>query len=120
MRRFLLLIILLQYFLTGNTQNPNNLFQFDSTSTTRWSSPENINGKKGAGGRENFGAKGSASMVINAGDSLDLLNIQGQGIINRIWITIDNRSPENLRSLTVKMYWDNDKKPAVSVPLSDF
>lgn len=122
MRHLLLMIVLLQYVLEGNAQilPDNNLFKFDSSSTTRWSSPENINSKKGEGGRENFGAKGSASMVIDAGDSLDLLNIQGQGIINRIWITIDNRSPENLRSLTVKMYWDNDMKPAVSVPLSDF
>jgi len=46
--------------------------------------------------------------------------MEGPGIINRIWITINDRSPNMLRSLVINMYWDNEKKPAVSVPLGDF
>jgi hypothetical protein len=87
---------------------------------TRWSSGENPNGQKGAGAKENNGAKGHPADGIEAGASFNLLNIQGIGIINRIWITISDRSPEMLRSLKIEMFWDNEKKPAVSVPFGDF
>jgi hypothetical protein len=46
--------------------------------------------------------------------------MQGPGVINRIWITIIDRSPEMLRSLIINIYWDNEEKPAVSVPFGDF
>ena len=86
----------------------------------RWSSPENFNGRVGNGGKENNGAKGHPFDSIPAGKSLELLHIQEAGIIQRIWITIDNRSPEMLRSLRIDMYWDDNSKPAVSVPFGDF
>ena len=86
----------------------------------RWSSPENSNGVKGAGGKENNGAKGHPYDSIPAGGVKELLNIQATGIINRIWITINDRSPEMLRSLIIQMYWNNETKPAVAVPFGDF
>lgn len=95
-------------------------YTYDSTAVTRWSSPENINGQKGAGGKANNGAKGMPCRTIAAGDSLVLLNVNGTGIINRIWITVSDRSPEMLRSLKLEMYWDNARTPAVSVPIADF
>src|SRR5450631_2278745 len=64
-----------------------NLFEYQAGQEPRWSSPENINGEKGAGGKENNGAKGHSYDSIAAGQSKDLVNIQTQGIINRIWIT---------------------------------
>ena len=97
------------------------LYQFDDNHlSTRWASPENPNAKKGAGGLENNGAKGRAFSFINAGEAKTLLNVQGTGIINRIWITIDDRSPEMLRSLRLELFWDNEAKPAVQVPFGDF
>ena len=87
---------------------------------TRWSSPENRNGVINNGGRENNRAKGHPYDSVPAGKSLELLNIRETGLINRIWITIDDRSPEMLRSLRIDMYWDDEKKPAVSVPFGDF
>lgn len=96
------------------------LFQYDANSKTRWSSPENMNGAKGAGGKENFGAKGRPARPIEAGETLTLLDIKDQGIINRIWITINDRSRNMLRSLKLQMFWDGETKPAVSVPLGDF
>lgn len=62
----------------------NNLFEFDDAIETRWSSPENMNGVKGQGGKENNGAKGHAFDEIPAGASYKLLDIKDQGIINRI------------------------------------
>ena len=49
-----------------------------------------------------------------------LLNMNGPGIINRMWVTISDRSPAMLRSLVLNIYWDNEEKPAVSVPFGDF
>lgn len=100
--------------------NSNNIFQYDDNVRTRWSSPENMNGIPGAGGKENNTAKGHAYDAIAAGATYTLLDIKEQGIINRIWITIRDRSPEMLRGLKIEMFWDGATKPAVSVPLGDF
>lgn len=108
---------------TGKQQfsgQDRQLYYFDENMTTRWSSPENPNGEKGAGGHENNRAKGHAFDSIQAGKTFSLLDIQGKGIIQRIWVTINDRSPEMLRSLRIDMYWDNATKPAVSVPFGDF
>ncbi len=98
----------------------NNLFEYNSNMETRWSSPENRNGEKGSGGKENNSAKGHPYDTIAAGNSYALLDIQGSGIISRIWVTINDRSPEMLRALKIEMFWDNETKPAVSVPFGDF
>ncbi len=104
-----------------STKAQNKLYEFDNNVlSSHWSSPENLNGKKGAGGAENGTAKGHAFDAIEAGATRTLLNVQGTGIINRIWITIDDRSPEMLRSLIIEMFWDGESKPAVSVPFGDF
>jgi hypothetical protein len=96
------------------------LYEYDKDATTKWSSPENQNGKKGAGGMENGSGKGRASVPVESGQSVSLLDIDGTGIINRIWITVPDRSPEMLRSLKLEIFWDHESKPAVSVPLGDF
>lgn len=96
------------------------LYQFQSGSETRWSSPENLTGAKGAGGRENRGQKGHAFETIPAGKSLVLADIEGAGVIDRMWMTFDDRSPEMLRSLRLEIYYDGAATPAVSAPLGDF
>lgn len=105
---------------TKNKNFKQNLFEFNDNLEARWSSGENRNGMKGAGGKENNMAKGHAWDSIPAGSSISLLDIQGQGIINRMWITINDRSPEMLRSLKIEMFWDGEERPAVSVPFGDF
>ena len=96
------------------------LFEFDRNSVPRWSSFENITAEKGKAAMENNGAKGHPSDGLNPGETKTLLHVKGQGIINRMWVTIIDRSPEMLRSLRLEMYWDDEKKPAVSVPFGDF
>jgi len=99
---------------------PDKIFEYSDNVESRWSSFENLNGEKGKGGMENNGAKGHPFDVIKSGDTCTLLNTSGPGIINRIWITVRNRSPHALRGLIFNMYWDNENKPAVSVPFGDF
>jgi hypothetical protein len=91
-----------------------------SENEPRWISFENIRGKKGSGGMENQGAKGHPSEVIKAGETKILLDIEGPGIINRMWMTLRPRSPYILRGLVIKITWDRADKPAVSAPFGDF
>ncbi|MEP7144154.1 MAG: glycoside hydrolase family 172 protein [Ferruginibacter sp.] len=97
-----------------------NLYEFDSSSSPRWSSFENMTAEKGRAAMENNGAKGHPSDGLDPGETKVLLNVKTPGIINRIWITIIDRSPEMLRSLKIEMFWEDAKKPAVSVPFGDF
>src|ERR1700759_3326819 len=84
---------------------------------TGWASFENPTGTKGRAGLENKGAKGHAFNVLKAGQSITLLDVQGTGMVKRIWMTMSDATPVMLRSLRLDMYWDGAKKPAVSVPL---
>ncbi len=104
----------------GDKIFPDRLFEYSDQIEPRWFSFENITGSKGAGGKENNGAKGHPCDYIRPGESKTLLDMQDAGIINRIWITINDRSPEMLRSLKLEIFWDNEKKPAVCVPFGDF
>ncbi len=99
---------------------PSGMFGYSDNMEPRWVSFENSSGEKGKGGMENNGAKGHACDSIKAGSAKTLLNMKGPGIINRMWVTISDRSPVMLRSLVLRIYWDDEKKPAVSVPFGDF
>ena len=96
------------------------LYEMPKGAQSRVSSFENMNGVKGNGGRENNGAKGHAFEQVKAGETKTLLDIKGAGVIGRIWCTASDRSPEMLRSLRIKIYWEGAMKPAVDVPLGDF
>lgn len=97
-----------------------NLYEKPNGIETRWASFENSMGARGAGGRENRGAKGHPYEPIEPGEVKTLMDVRGSGMINRIWITISDRSPQMLRGLRLEMFWDGAEVPAVSVPLGDF
>ena len=124
MIKFFCPLILIFFFSCTSTPSKINrsdlFYAYNDNTETRWSSGENLNGIKGAGGKENNGAKGHPTDNIDAGTTKTLLDIQAQGVINRIWFTINDRSLPMLRSLKIEMFWDNETKPAVSVPLADF
>src|SRR4028119_1686698 len=94
----------------------SDLYRFQSGSESRWVSPENPTGAKGAGARENKGAKGHAFETIAVGRSHVIGDIEGAGIIDRMWMTIEDRSPEALRGLKFEIYWDGAATPAGSGP----
>ncbi len=95
------------------------LFEMPKVVESRLSSFENPNGVKGQGGKSNKTAKGRAFEFIQAEETKTLLDIKGEGIVQRIWLTID-QNPVKLRSLRLQMFWDNTNKPAVDVPMGDF
>jgi len=87
----------------------------------RWASPENPAGERGQGARANGGRKGSAFFPMKAGESRTLAEVKGgAGMVRRIWMTLNDRSPAMLRGLRLDMYWDGARQPAVSAPVGDF
>jgi len=48
--------------------------------TTRWISPENPKGEKGAAGKAKQGAKGSAFLTVKAGEQLVMMDVKGGGM----------------------------------------
>jgi len=96
------------------------LYTLPTDVETRWTSFENSSGGKGAGGAENKKGKGHAFEFMAPGETKTLMDVTGGGIIQRMWLTVSERSPQSLRSLKLEMYWDGSATPAVSVPLGDF
>jgi hypothetical protein len=105
---------------TAAQTEPAPLYEYREGERPRWVSPENPTGAPGQGGRENRGAKGHAFETIPVGRSQVLADVEGPGIVDRIWMTIEDRAPDALRGLRLEIYWDGAATPAVSVPLGDF
>ena len=57
---------------------------------------------------------------IAPGQSLDVFQSEGPGVITHIWFTINARSPHHLKELVLRIYWDGNAKPSVEVPVGDF
>jgi len=107
--------------LSASAARAQTLYEMPEGVETRWASGENPTGEKGRGGQANGGRKGSPTVVIKAGESRVLAEATGtSGTVRRIWMTFWDRSPRNLRSLRLDIYWDGAKTAAVSAPLGDF
>lgn len=96
------------------------LYAVPEMGESRWATPENPGAEKGRGGRTNRGAKGCPFARIEAGGTLTLLDIEGSGMVTRLWLTLSELDPVSLRSIRIDMYWDHADMPAVSAPLGDF
>jgi hypothetical protein len=111
----------------GLGMNLGNLSRL-SNAVTRSISAENPTGAKGKGGMatEGTGAdcardlgqgwKVSPSMVIPPHETLTLADIEGQGAVQQIWITVTG----HWRYSILRMYWDDEETPSVEVPIGDF
>lgn len=90
---------------------------------------ENRTGEKGKGGMaaSPLGPSRKGSPCLNniqPGQEEFLADIEGPGVIQHIWITVDSKTSEGdcfvLRDLIMRMYWDGEENPSVEVPLGDF
>ena len=115
-----------------------------SNAQTRSLSAENVYGEKGRGGMaewsttpqaevEKIGQKWSAPnpasrdlgrtwkvrpfITLEAGKVTTIMDVDGPGVIQHIWITVDSKC---YRDLILRMYWDGEKTPSVEVPVGDF
>lgn len=117
MRRSIFFIL---FLLCGSHLHAQDWFRLPANTETRWASFENPDAERGKGASENKKAKGHPSEQFKPGETKTLLNTTGAGVIQRMWMTISDRSPQVLRSVKIEMYWDGAAAPAVSVPLGDF
>ncbi len=58
---------------------------------------------------------------VKDGETRDLFNVKGAGMINHIWITIAP-PPERLsrNDIILRMYWDGNEFPSVEAPIGPF
>jgi hypothetical protein len=116
-----------QQSFNGIESNLGNLYRM-SDAQSRSISPENITGAKGEGGKALTGTgadpsrelgqgwKVSPSMVIKAGQTLTLANVDGPGSLQHIWMTPTG----NWRYTILRFYWDDETTPSVECPVGDF
>lgn len=89
---------------------------------------ENPYGEKGKGGMAESilgpSRKGAPCIKgIAPGSVTTLAQIEGSGVIQHIWMTVTDQTEKDkyvLRDLVLRMYWDDEKRPSVEVPLGDF
>ena len=91
-------------------------YTLDTGLVSRSISFENPTGAPGQGGRAEsnlgVGRKGSPAITLNAGQNVQLCDIEGPGTIRHIWMTT-SKEPANLRSLVIRAWWDGQKHPSI-------
>ncbi len=115
-----------------------------SNAVTRSITAENVYGEKGKGGMAEVSAvpqpevekigqvwdgpnacardlgqtwKVRPCITLAPGATTLLMDVEGPGVIQHIWITVDARF---YRDLILRMYWDDEEIPSVEVPVGDF
>ena len=105
---------------------------------TRSITPENPTGEKGKGGMAipdtsnpdlpfarsamhlGQGWKVSPFIKPKAGETVVIMDVDGPGIIQHIWMVTEKQWQGNGRACILRFYWDNEKEPSVEVPMTDF
>lgn len=84
---------------------------------------ENPTGAKGKGGmaasRIGVGRKGAALKSISPGQSVTLCDVEGPGVIRRMWVTLEGKK-ENLLGFVLRGYWDEQETPSIEAPVGNF
>jgi hypothetical protein len=105
---------------------------------TRSISPENPTGERGKGGMATpnpadpdlpyskasvdlgQGWKVRPFVKPHAGETLTLMDVDGPGIIQHIWMATETNYRGNGRASVLRFYWDGEKTASVEVPMTDF
>jgi hypothetical protein len=97
-------------------------YLFEPNVATRWITFENPAGARGGGGRTasvlGVGRKGSPARMVEADETLQLCDVEGPGTIRHFWCTT-TPLPLVLRSLVVRVFFDDQETPSVECPLGD-
>jgi hypothetical protein len=59
-------------------------------------------------------------VFVPAGGAFTLADIEGPGMVRSLWLTFPDRSPETLRSVILRAYWDDAPSSSVLAPIGDF
>jgi hypothetical protein len=111
---------------------------FLSEGSTRSVSAENPTGQKGKGGMAipdlqdpdlpfadaaldlGQGWKVRPFLKPRAGETVTLMDVEGPGIIQHIWMTTETDWAGNGRACILRFYWDEEDTPSIEVPMTDF
>jgi len=108
---------------TGVVDLVSEPYLLDTGLVSRSISFESPTGAPGRAGKAasnlGVGRKGSPSRSMKPGDALQLCDIEGPGTIRHIWVTTRGE-PQNLRSLVIRAWWDDQDHPSIECPLGDF
>ncbi|MCF6333012.1 MAG: DUF2961 domain-containing protein [Draconibacterium sp.] len=113
----------------GMDMGMGNLYRL-SNAESRSIGPENFTGEKGKGGmatlEEGSAAKAARELGqgwkvnpyinIKPGETFVLAEIEGEGVIQHIWMTPSGVYRGNI----IRFYWDDEETPSVEVPVGDF
>ncbi|MFW5653163.1 MAG: glycoside hydrolase family 172 protein [Planctomycetota bacterium] len=104
-----------------------------SDAETRSITAENPTGERGGGAKANVGDDTNTTQAaselgrgwkvrpcihLDAGQSADIVDVEGPGAIQHIWMTVE---PEKTRYFTLRIFYDDQQDhPAVECPLGDF
>jgi hypothetical protein len=101
----------------------DTLYDVDVPVVSRSISFENPTGAKGQGGMAasalGVGRKGAPCRFIAPGETVQLCDIAGRGVIRHIWMTTGGEQ-NNLLGLVVRAWWDDQPHPSIEAPLGNF
>ena len=94
-------------------------------------SAENRDGRPGGGGRAPrgdhstawasrelpVGWKKSPTIDLEGRSRRTFASFDGPGVVQHLWITV---LPHHLRSIVLRVFWDEEEEPSIEVPLGDF
>jgi hypothetical protein len=55
-----------------------------------------------------------------AGQTVTLMDVEGSGVIQHIWVGTEMDWAGNGRACVLRFYWDGEETPSIEVPLTDF
>lgn len=55
-----------------------------------------------------------------AGETVTLMDVDGPGIIQHIWMATTTNWAGNGRACVLRVYWDDEETPSIEVPMTDF
>lgn len=97
-------------------------YRLDSGLISRSISFENPTGAPGEGGkaasRLGPGRKGAPAREIKPGETVQLCDIEGPGMIRHIWITTD-QAPAVQRACVIRAWWEGQEHPSIECPIGD-
>jgi Protein of unknown function (DUF2961)/HEAT repeats len=111
----LLLTIIVLFSAAASAQDPSNDF-LDSMGLARM---KNYTAARSTSGNR-YVFSNDDSKRIMPGDTLEIANLTGPGMISHIWITVANNEFGWPRLLRFRVYYDGHKTPSVDAPLGDF
>ena len=101
----------------------DEVYDLSSPAESRQVSFENPTGGKGAGGKAasklGVGRKGAPNITLEPGQTVQLCDIKGPGVIRHIWMTMHNR-PDLLGGIVIRAYWDGQAHPSIEAPVGPF